>query len=272
MFTRLKYGLFYPFNVAELKNDKKKYTIIFFFLLVLLSMIPSFLMINKIKTLSYEAKRQIRSIFRDIDIPYEIIDYQLVKTSNNNDEELKVEISSVFHIVFNDTIETPPNLMTDKIFILFTKERVYFVQLFYSKELLAYNEYNELESLDLALATKDNSEFWNIVFPIVNQQLEKMYYSNLFMQLVLYGLLPYAIELIIFSLILAFFQKRFSESKSDIKFAQLWQLMIYILFPYVLLRLFSNLYNLYILSFIGIIITIIYSIKLNNGLTARREV
>jgi len=272
VYKRLKYGLFNPSSVVELKNDKKIYTIVFFFFMVLKSMIPAFLIINQVKNLDYDTKRHIRTTFQSSTVPYEIVNYELVKKDNSLDEAHTIAIAPSFHIVFNHTIETPPSILTDKNIILFTKNKVYHIQLYFTKELFAYEEYPELEFLDLSLADNDNREFWNTVFPVVNQQLGKYFYSIVITQLLFYNFLPIAFELFIFSLILAFFQKKFAGIHADIKFSKLWQLIIYILLPYVVLRLLSDLFFFPLLSFIGIIVTVIYSIRLNKGLVIRKDV
>ena len=91
------------------------------------------------------------------------------------------------------------------------------------------------------------------------------------MQIGVYGFY-FAIELLIFSLIVTLFLRTLIQVKANVKFSQLWRLIIYLLAPYVIFRLFADLYGLSILSYVGIITTIIYAIKMNNSLTIGKGV
>lgn len=271
MLKRLKYGLFYPSNIAELKNDNKIYTILFFFLLVVLSALPALLLINHGNALDYNTKKEIRSIFHAEKVPYIIHDYTLQKTVSDKDP-LTVAVSDTLGVVFNHTADVPENAIGSNTIIYFAKERVYLIRPFLLKlsdpePLFSYNEYGELQELDLRTAFDNDADFWNIAFEIIEAQLEKTYYSSYAFNLIFYFVLPVIFELIIFSLIMAFFQKKTYEVRAGIiKFAAVWQLMIYILLPYVLFSVFANLYGMYFLTFAGMIISIIYSRKVGISL------
>lgn len=272
MLTRLKFGLFRPSQVSSLKDDKKIYTVLFFILMVLLSLIPFVILVSKADTLSYETKREIRSLFRDYEIPYEIRDYKLTKTSDNGEDKLNIPVNQAFYIVFDDKLESEPQITPNRITVVFAREKVYLIHFFYRKELFSYSEYRDLENLDLSLANADDHQFWDKVFPIVRDQLDKTRHYSLLMQIGVYGFLFYAIELLIFSLIVTLFLRTLIQVKANVKFSQLWRLIIYLLAPYVIFRLFADLYGLSILSYVGIITTIIYAIKMNNSLTIGKGV
>lgn len=271
LFTRIKVGLFHPSQVAGLKNDKKMLTALYFLIMVLFSLIPFAILVSRNETLSYEDKRRIRTLFRGQEIPYEIVDHQLVKTSPSADD-LIIALNPTFDLILAAGSDSAPAVAPNKSAIVFTSEKVYLVQLLHKKELFSYSEYQELKDIDLALAGADDSQFWDTVFPIVREQIDKMRTYNLFIQIVVYGLVFYAIELLIFSLILTVFLRIMIQTHPSLSFSGVWQLIIYLMAPYVVFRLFADLYGLHLLAYVGIIITIIYTIRMNNALETGKGV
>lgn len=277
MFKRLKYGLFYPSKISELKNEKRVYTISFFFILLIISIVPNLLLINQGRNLNYEQRSLIKKTFKNKEIPYKLEEFQLTRI-NGSIDNLVIELSPSLMVIFDEDDVGSFIIPTDAYsIILFSKKSVYLVKkqilnTYKTKELFNYNKYNELENFDLSKAQENDIEFWGLVFPIINAQIGEMFYTNYVMNFLFYYLLPFILELLIFSLILTFFQRRFRGFNEPMRFSKLWQLMIYILLPYVVFRLFSQLYNIYILSFIGIIMSIIYASKLNGALNIRKDV
>jgi len=277
VFKRLKYGLFYPSKISELKNEKRVYTISFFFILLIISIVPNLLLINQGRNLNYEQRSLIKKTFKNKEIPYKLEEFQLTRI-NGSIDNLVIELSPSLMVIFDEDDVGSFIIPTDAYsIILFSKKSVYLVKkqilnTYKTKELFNYNKYNELENFDLSKAQENDIEFWGLVFPIINAQIGEMFYTNYVMNFLFYYLLPFILELLIFSLILTFFQRRFRGFNEPMRFSKLWQLMIYILLPYVVFRLFSQLYNIYILSFIGIIMSIIYASKLNGALNIRKDV
>lgn len=268
MFERFKASLFQPSKIKYYQDDPKWITTIYFFLLVLIAIIPSLILIFTTDGLDYTDKRIIRNAFRNEEIPYQIVNSQLVKTIPNDEDYFEFYINDNLLIAFTEeeSFLSDNSLFATSIKIVFTKNNVYYSQSLLQMELLKYQDYEYLKNLDFSGAYQDNPDFWNNIFPIIDEKLE-LFATGTMISNVIIIFLATIFSMILFSLVIAFFQKpRFF---GEIKYGILWKLSIYLLTPYILISLFSELYSLPILSLVGGVVTIIYANIMSSSLVKR---
>ncbi|MFA6611616.1 MAG: hypothetical protein WCS78_04455, partial [Bacilli bacterium] len=100
-----------------------------------------------------------------------------------------------------------------------------------------------------------------VVMPIIADKLAefKPYVMIASIMVAILGTLG---SLVIWSLITTVFQKINIGSK--VKFTKLWQLMIYVMAPYALGNLLSDLFGLVLLYYIGFILMVVNSAKIGQ--------
>jgi len=257
VFKRFKTSLFEPNNLAGLVNDSSLMTFLYYVLLLILSIIPAFILIFSSLGLSYDEKLSIRNDFKGVEIPYEIVDYQLVKKVNDENNYHKYKVNETFYVIFTDSkIEDLKYQVFFETVIIFTKDRVVYEELLYNRMELLYKDNLNLKELDFAGATNNELEFWDTVFAIVNSILEQN--SSKYKIVNAFAMIIYAnILLILYSLIITLFQ--YFKVKHIVSFGKFWKVAIYAMTPFVLLTLFGDLFNFQVLSIIGIIISYFYS-------------
>lgn len=267
MFKRFRSGLFFPSEIINYRFEKKIITILYLLILVILSALPSFIILFGDDTLSYADKKVIRDAFRNEDVPYKIANYQLLYTGTTAEELFVVELTDTLNVILTSEAEFNEEISPFSVdaFIILTKEKVIYQRSLTKIELFNYSDYSNLENFDFSGAISDDYDFWFDVFPIVNQQLERF---SLLLNLVnLAGLFLVSLfSLLILGLIITFFQKLFIPY---LNFGSVFQLMIYVLTPYVIGQLLASLFGFALLSFVGIIMTVIYASKLSRKLIQR---
>ncbi|MGD9604707.1 MAG: DUF1189 family protein [Bacilli bacterium] len=269
MYQRFKEGLFYPSQIAKYQSDKKITTILFFFLLVLISITPSLINLNQNHGLDYEDRTIIRQSFLDDEIPFSLINSQLVANSGTNVTH-SVDINSALQIVFTDQDEYTPDMNSFDGYsrIILTKEFVYFQQSLINIKLFAYSDYDSLANLDLSKAFVDDQQFWSVVFLIIEDQIDQ-YGSFSLIARIITIVIGEAFVLGLFSLIVAIFQMM--SLSGYMKFGRVWQIMTYILVPYIVSKLFEELFSLNYLSFLGAIVTVFYANRLTQVILQRKD-
>ncbi|MGD9887117.1 MAG: DUF1189 family protein [Bacilli bacterium] len=269
MYQRFKEGLFSPSQIAKYQNDKKIVTVLFLFLLVLISITPSLINLNQNQGLDYENRTIIRQSFYDDEVPFAIVDSLLIAKNGSNITH-SVSINSAFQIVFTDqeSIETNfANLDTYSRIVL-TKQYVYFQQSLINVKLFAYSDYPSLANLDFSDALVDDQAFWSTVFLVVEDQIAE-YGSFTLVANILTLVIGEIFVLGLFGLIVAIFQMM--SLSGYLKFGHVWQVMTYILVPYVVSKVFEELFSINYLSFIGAIITVFYANRLTQVILQRKD-
>jgi hypothetical protein len=220
-------------------------------------------------TFDYADQRIIRDAFRGTDVPYEIIDYQLRPKTEFSGTYYQIEvIPDVLSVVMTDqdTVPEQTEAINMTTVILMTKSKVYLRQAFMETLLFDYHDYESLKNLNLALASQDDYAFWNTVFPVISDQIAEflpyIQMANIGMAFVLS-----LFDFLFFSVIITFFLKMGTHGL--ISFGKLWKLIVYAMTPYVLSQLLGSLFSLDLLSFAGMIVTVIYASTILKRLLER---
>lgn len=264
MFKRFKSGLFSPSEVVNYRFDKKITTIIYLLILVILSILPSLIAMMGNNTLNYADKRVIREGFIKAEIPYKIEDNRLMLSAPYANEYQEIQITEQIRVVITEHSDfvLPVNAFDTSAIIILAREGVYYQRTFSHVFLFRYSDYPELQNLDLALAGVDDFHFWETVFAITNQQLSKYTVVSVLINLAIIALAS-LIGLLFFGLLVSLFQKL---TVPFIRFGQYFQLIIYLLTPYVVCQLIGSLFGFDLLPFIGVLLTVIYASRLNRKL------
>lgn len=265
MLRRFISGLFAPKEIANYRNDKKIYTLGFFFLLVLILIIPNIIVLFQSGSLDYSDRALIRKVFYNEEIPYQISNNKLVITET--DTTNVYDVTLYIKVVFTVEETFPVNVRDMNEYIILTENGVYH-QTFLSKKLLFnYSDYQELKNFDFSGATTDNADFWSTVFTIMNNQFE-IHRTTTIINNIIGNTIRAIIYLLLMSILIAVFQ--FRPLSGVEKFMKLWQLVIYILTPYAVGSLFAVLYGAEIFTIIGAIVSIIYGNILTQGIIQKR--
>jgi hypothetical protein len=263
LFRRFKISLFQPRRIADLQNDTKLTTLIYYILLTLLATIPYIVLLFSSTGLSYDEKLSIRNEIRNQDIPYEIIDYKLVKDIDASEEDTIIDLSETMKLIITDKSadELKFNPFHVGTYIILTEDKVIYHAQVFEDIRFNYSDYEDLKDLDLSGATNNDSQFWDVVFSVVNKEIEK--YAPTMR--ILYSIAVFfaqALFLTIFSLLVALFQRL--RLQGIFSFGKVWQLTIYAMTPYIILTLIGDLYGLRFISIIGIFVSYFYANRIVN--------
>lgn len=263
MFRRFKISLFQPSKIAGFNNDSKLTIFIYYILLTFLAIIPYIILIFSSIGLNYDERLNIRNELRNQEIPYKIIDYTLTNYTEET-EPLVINLSETTRLVFTeknseDFKYNPFHIGT---IIVFSKDKVIYHTKLFEVIKINYSDYESLKELDFAGATNNDREFWDIVFPIINQEMNEHAPVKRIMDSIII-LFAQALFLGLLSLIIAFFQR--IKLQHLYSFGKIWQLTIYAMTPYIVLTLIGDLYNIGILSFIGVFVSYIYANQVANA-------
>jgi hypothetical protein len=265
VFKRFRSGLFYPSEIINYRSERKITTVLYLGILVLLSMIPSFIIMFEENPLDFEDKRAIREAFRDEELPYKIENNQLIYFGDG-EGVIKVEITDTLNVILtpeSEAVGVSP--FSVDAYIILTKEKVYYVHSLNARELFSYSDYADLENLDFSEAAHSRSDFWTTVFRIANDQLQRNAWRTNLVNMV--GLLLVSMfSLLILGVIITFLQKLFNPYSS---FGEIFRLMVYALTPHVIGQLLASLFGFSLLAIVGMIMTVIYASKLSRKLIQR---
>lgn len=263
LIERFSAGLFNPGQVVYFHNDKKRITFLFFLLLVLLYAIPNIIYSITMYDLDYSEKVEIRETFeRGEELPFLIRNGELLKYSTDSKDHYIIDypVLSMTKIVFtvNDKIELADD--RDLNLVAFMRDGVYLYSPITKYKLLSYSEF-DLEGINLSLAKKDNTQFWDHMFRIIDEVLD-IYKTPVLISYNILLILSNCLQIVLFSAFMTFIS-RFGITNS-IKFGKHWQMNIYLMSPFVIGSLLSTLFGISIIYYIGLFITFIYSIGINQ--------
>ena len=263
MFKRIIDGLFYPSEIIHYRNDKKIITIGVLLFFAILLMVPSLISLFLTKPFDYDAKVAIRNSFsNNIEIPYIIENNKLTFVGDTEKTQYYVNVEEMNLTVIFSTQEQvilEKNMLGS--IIVFTTDHVYLYNQIKNQRLLNYYEYPSFDSIDFRLAKNNNYQFWNQMFSIVQKVLDNN--ETLILSLSLVIIVFQAILMIVITTLLLTLFNRLG-SNNIYSFAMHWKMMIYFSGPFVLGFLLATLFNTMIFEYVGLIVTLIYSFKINQ--------
>ncbi|CCY07170.1 uncharacterized protein BN756_00489 [Coprobacillus sp. CAG:698] len=265
---RLMDGLFSPGKIYYYKDDKKILTTIYFFILVLIYAIPMTIGVVFSSNLSTNFMEEVRTAFQMSEvIPYKIENNKLTYISDGENIEKSYYVISTtnYDIYFSssktlpDTVNRASGFSITKTRILFTIDGVYEYRN-YPTLLVTYDKYN-LNGIDFSKAKENDYKYWENIFTNLSSIINT--YKNQTMWITIVSLVLISSGgLALLSLIVTIFG-RFSKG-NNLKFSKYWQMSIYLVTPMVFGELFATLYSMQVFYYIGLIMTLIYSMTFNQ--------
>ena len=264
MFRRILDGLFSPSDVSSYRNDRKliPFGVLIFFAILL--MIPSLIAINYTKPFGYNQRAIIRdSFFNNTEIPYIIASGKLIYVGDEVEKPQYYvnvdDLGMTFIFTTQDDIIVEKDMLSS--IIIFKRDSVYLHNKLEDFKLLNYYEYRNCEYLDFRLATIDDRLFWDQAFNVVNAV-----YDNFKDLILLISIGTIVIQSFLMVLIVTTILTLFNRlgSNNIYRFGTHWKLMLYFMGPFIFGYLLAVLFNMVILEYVGLIITLIYSFKINQ--------
>lgn len=262
LFKRLANGLFNPNEIRNYANDRGIYTVLFFLVLLLISIIPHTIQISKLDSINYQTKQHIMEFFwTDEVVEFSISDNKLI--SNNNQIKAQVfEYTPELLIAFSATNEDLN--LGSRVAIVFGESEVYIKQNILQMSLFKYSDYSSLEGINFKDAkSPQNTLFWDTMFSVLNNEFLKVkpLVTFTYMLVIIFRTIFY---MLLFSVLIAFFQM--GQLRGIYRFPKVWKLSIYCLTPYVFGTVLSVMFNFEILSYIGLFMTVIYGVIMSRSI------
>lgn len=270
IFSRMKDSIFSPNMIYTFKNDKKIFTTLYYFILVILLMIPSLIIIAFNSDIDYTTRVEIRKAFLiSEEIPFKISNNTLVATKEGVKEYYNVSYGTI-EIFFSDSEEfNLPSEYLNTSNILIGKDGIYIATPVANMMITSYQDFSSFEGLDFTKAKSYDQDFWNKAYDVITLVYSKFKPAIIITSIVLM-FFQASFTLLIFSLILTLFA-RFGDA-NFLSFAKHWQLMIYTLSAFVIGNMLSILFGIRLFYYIGLIVSLIYSFGINqNSIIGRKE-
>lgn len=255
MFKRLRDALFSPSSLADYKKDRWWITTLFFVMLVVISTLPNILYYLTPQRLTEDDSLLIRKEFEGLDIPFEIVNGELVNYSEQSNLVI-TELVAKQYIIMITTSENVPLNETNIIFKI-GKNKVTKYHNQKEEVIFEYREYPRLNNLDFNDLSQGDYMEWDLVNSVINAEIKSNYGVVAFANIAQAFLVTFFTYLILSLLLVVVNRMNFA----NIEFMTGWKLLIYCFAPYAFGELLAGLYGISMLSFVGIVLTVFFSTK-----------
>lgn len=268
MFKKFSNSLLSPKEVAKYYGESFGKTILYILILVFFIMIPVVLTLSTSDILNKNMENQIQKAFTNEEIPFIIEDGTLKNVNNDaNYVYTNSSIASV-KIIIAENIENAVAPL-DGIAIVLTKDGVYQKVAFITvaNQIITYNDFDYLKNLDLSNPNiYSELSFWDNIFSIVGAILNEAKPLYVIVNSI-YNLFYWVGMIVFFVLIISFFAKM--RIRSYLSFWSLFKISFYSMTPFIICLVFSILFNITILIYIGYLISAIYNVITINEVLKR---
>ena len=273
-FDRLSSGLVNPKRVKSFSNDKAWLVILYFIFLVILSLAPIVITVVTTDYLSYDTQVELRSVLVGEDVPFIIQDNELKNVSDNKLDYYSYK-GEDFAFYFTDQESFDVNNLylssetfsfsslyyqNDLFSIIMTKKDVYISYSHMQFKVGSYSSYSEFEGLDFTNTNPNNSDLWEPLMLAYHKILND-YITIINVSYILMYLVSTIVALLLLSLFITLISRIGYKLYS---FKDNWKLVIYCLVPYVVGSVLTILVGYTIFRFIGLVVTMVYSVILNR--------
>ena len=227
-------------------------------------MVPNFIAyFTNMEVFDYEVKKNIRyDLFNQEEIPYEIENGKLTFVGTNEKTEYFVNIPTYnITIIFTTQNEIIKNDEMMRNIVVFYYDKIALKSYLGEIEIIKYSELEGAEGLDFRLMRTSNRVFWE-QFGDTLHALEKHYQKLIITAQISIIIIRSFGTLLLSALFLTLlgrigFQNIYS-------FGDHFKLTIYFITPFVFGVLFANLFDVVLFEYIGLIVTFVYSLKINQ--------
>lgn len=257
MLKRLSNGLLSPRETAKYYSESFGKAILYFIILIVLITIPTIVSLVTADIVPNSLKNDLKEAFLGEKIPFVIEDGVLV---NIDDDETYVYLNEnleTFNIQVTENIDNA-KMNLEKMSIVLATDGVYIKYSVMSEKLFEYSKYEYLKNLDLSDVDQlRGNAFWNNIFDILYQELHSIRWFTITVNAI--NNILYSIMLmLVFTFIITLFSK--FRTGGYLKFFGIFKVTIYNLTPFIFCLIFSILFNLHFLTYIGYIISAIYNL------------
>ncbi len=265
MYSRIRDGLLSPSSIVDYIKDKWYKPFFQIILYALLLTIPTVISILTYEGLNYDQKMEIRKAFDGEEIPFSIVDGKLVSTKGD-DFVYENELLEIYKVVIS-TNENSGKEISENYTIVFREEAILLSFAGVEMKIANYNDIDKLKNFELSLlGDYNNTNEWNDVFAVCNDVV-KSYINFAALSISFSAFIQNVMVILIIALIISMsFVFRFSKL---LKFSAMYKMSIYYTAPFVIGCLLSSLFNLGILYYIGMIVSLVYSIIGSNVIVQR---
>lgn len=264
MIRRLSDSLFNPKAVLQYRIDKKIVTFLYFIILSLLLMIPSFVAyFTNMSVFDYETKTNIRqAVFNKGEVPYKIENDKLVFTSENEKSQYVIDIDEYnVTLIFTTQEDVIINEDMNNTVIVFNTNAITYRTRLLSHEIIRYDETISADGLDFSLLQTSDRSFWTQAYSLLDE-IEKAYNPVIVTSQIMIIVIRSVGTLLIFTLLLTFINR--IANQNIYTFGDHFKLDIYYCTAFVLGVTLANLFQLRIIEYIGLFFTFIYSLRINQ--------
>lgn len=262
---RINSGLSSPKELVNYINDKKYIVFIYVLILIIIAAIPTVLNISFGPALNSTEKISIVKKFNgEPKIPFKIINGRLVHRFGL-DDVFEYQATPAFKVVVSQSNNIKINALKYVDYLVLSPDKAYLYVngLPIKFELFSYKDYSGLTNIDFSEATVGENSFWEEIFEVCRLEYNKFRPYNLMINLI--TIIIDALFMILgFSLLMTLFGR--SEINQIYGFGKVWKLTIYAMAPYVFLSTIGLLFNMMFFRILGIVITVVYVIRMNNYL------
>ncbi|MBQ7276172.1 MAG: hypothetical protein IJS58_02880 [Bacilli bacterium] len=251
-FKRLRDGLLDPKAVVNYLSDKIFYPLFTLLFFVIVAMIP-----NMIRVYNYTVPYSVRSTIQEAvvgrELNYKIQNGKLIK--GDNEEDIAFASEGIGYAFFDAKVSG-----TTSFTIRLKEDGLYLDQsvmgvLNTQNRVLDYTRYDELKNFDISKLKDSSSEEWEIVFKVFNTYYKDNragYMITEFIQ----GFTSRLLAFILFDCIFAL--SIYLTIGRRLKYFALMKVVIYYLVPYFLTSLLASSINISFISFVGIVVSIVF--------------
>ena len=267
IFRRITDGIFNPAMVNNYINDKRIFTAFFFFLMIIIMILPQTIKVLGEPIFTYNDEVAIRELFyhETEPIPFSIRSSLLFNDDHDNNYEYRKLISDDIMVLFRADSEQKSYAST-KTIIEFGRYGVFIHKYGMRILVFSYNEKPELSDLKFSDAYNDDNNFWNVIFKIAEEEI--MLVEPLIKTFEIVTLfVSETLSILILILILALFNRPIN--RKELSFSKMCQMIVYLLSPFVFASLLSQLFGFLLLYYIGLLITIINIVRFSQCIIIR---
>lgn len=265
MFKRLTNSLMAPKEVAKYYGDSFWKAFLFFVILLLFLMIITFANLFTTSALTENMKKEIKKSFLKEDIAFVIEDSNLRNINNDHEYVYTNKVYETLYIVFTEDVKNS-EMPIDGMSIVLAKDGVY-LKVGAAIKIVEYSKYDYLHNIDFTdeelLA---DIKFWDNIFSVTESILKEYKPLTLIINTIYY-FIYWTGTMMMFVLIISFFSKM--RTSNLLSFGSIFKISIYNLAPFVICLIFSTVFNLGFLIYIGYIITSIYNFITINEVLKR---
>lgn len=266
MIKRLKTALFAPHEIINMRVDNFGLTFLFVLILAIVMMIPACIKVARFQNVSYDKRIKVQDAFNEKEVPFAIVNSHLVQNSEEKVKDYYVD-DQLLITICNGELSKVNNKTQYR--IVFSDDSV---DLYYylrgnsigGIEVIKYSKYQELENINLTLASSNtNYDFWNTMFNVVNKEI-KLYIPYVSFGVAIgYSVVNLCMMLLI-ALVLTLFQR--IMIRRIISFKESFTIACYALAPLAVFGLLGQLFGVNFLSTIGVVAAVVYNMIASNQL------